>query len=116
MKIIAFSATPDQILIRTKTVTRRASERWMTLKPGQILRAVRKSQGLKKGEHVETLAMIRVTSVSRIPVSRISAKEIAAEGFPGMKIPSFLKLLRRLSPELRKPGALVTRIEFSYLD
>lgn len=53
--------TPDQILNRTKTVTRRLG--WKTLQPGTLVRAVRKGMGLKKGEKVEELAVIRIVSV-----------------------------------------------------
>lgn len=57
MRNMSFMLTPDQILNQTKTVTRRLG--WATLKPGTLVRAVRKCQGLKKGEKIEALAVLR---------------------------------------------------------
>lgn len=61
MRNMSFALTTDQVLNRTKTVTRRMG--WKTLEPGTLIRAVRKGMGLKKGEKVEELAIIRIVAV-----------------------------------------------------
>ena len=53
MRNMSFMLTPDQILNRTKTVTRRLG--WGGLKPGTIVRAVRKGQGLKRARRSRSL-------------------------------------------------------------
>jgi len=83
MRNISFALTTDQICARTKTVTRRTG--WRDLKPGTLLCAVRKGMGLKKGEKIERLAVIRVVDVRREPLSRMRGKygteECRREGF-----------------------------------
>lgn len=69
MRNMSFALTAEQIRNRTKTVTRRL--RWFRLKPGALLQPVLKSQGLKKGEHVEKICgHIRVVGVRREPLWR----------------------------------------------
>jgi len=53
--------TKPQILARTKTVTRRVG--WKHLKVGDLLQGVEKGMGLKAGETIKRLAVIRVTDV-----------------------------------------------------
>ena len=116
---ISFFVTAAQILAREKDVTRRAG--WKKLRPGQVLCAVRKTQGLKKGEKVERLCHIRVISVNREPLSDIIARpyrmsdvsEVEREGFPHMSPESFVEMLCEL--DNLKPSDEITRIEFSYL-
>lgn len=60
MRQMSFSLTTPQVLARTKTVTRRIG--WWYLRRGQILRAIEKGQGLKKGEKVRLLGFIRILS------------------------------------------------------
>src|ERR1035437_2744663 len=62
MRNISFTLTTAAVRERRKTVTRRLG--WTDkLKPGDILQAVEKAQGLKKGEHVKPICLIRVVSV-----------------------------------------------------
>lgn len=61
MRNMSFAMTTEQIQNRTKTVTRRMG--WKNLEPGTLVRAVRKGMGLKKGEKVEELAIIRIKDV-----------------------------------------------------
>jgi hypothetical protein len=109
---IAFSLTTSQVRSQTKTVTRRLG--WLKLQPGKKLYAVEKSQGLKKGEHVNYLALIEVVSVRREPLHRITQADVIAEGFPDLTpaefIPFFCQGHRGCTPETE-----VTRIEFRYL-
>lgn len=85
MRNMSFALTTPQIQHHTKTVTRRLG--WLTLRPGQQVRAVKKCMGLRPGEKVEPLAVLRVVSVRREPLRRLQddpeygAAEIAAEGF-----------------------------------
>ena len=82
---MSFALTTEQIRDRSKTVTRRLG--WRDLKPGTLLCAVRKAQGLRKGEKVERLATIRVADVRREPLLRLvndrhyGYREVALEGF-----------------------------------
>lgn len=55
---ISFALTTDQIRDRTKTVTRRKG--WKFLKAGDTLNACVKCMGLRPGEQIERLAIIRV--------------------------------------------------------
>jgi len=62
MRLMSFYHTIAQVKAGTKTETRRLG--WHSLQPGTYLRAVNKCQGLKTDEHPETLAIIRVDSIS----------------------------------------------------
>jgi len=118
---MSFSLTTEQILARTKTVTRRLG--WADLKPSTLLQAVEKSQGLKKGERVRKLCVIRVVSVRREPLSAISCSamlyrkngtiEASREGFPGITGAEFVE---RFCRGMRcEPYREVTRIEFEHV-
>ena len=111
MRVISFSETTEQIRSRTKTVTRRAG--WLKLKPGDRLRAVVKAMGLKKGEHVEDLALIEVVSVRREPVCAITREDVVLEGFPEWWPLDFIDLYCRING--CDADAECTRIEFRYL-
>src|SRR5262245_36114563 len=119
---ISFALTTAQFRARTKTVTRRMG--WAGLKQGDILCGVVKSQGLRKGEKVEKLGMIRVVDVRREFLDRLTADldygfaETAREGFsiahpwhwPSVFVAAFCG-----SHKGCKPDSIVTRIEYEYL-
>jgi len=117
MRLMSFALTTPQILNRTKTVTRRCG--WTFLKPGDLLQAIEKGQGLKKGEHVRRLAVLRVVSVGRQPLSAIGnayhVDDCRREGFPEMSPAEFIEMFCR-SHKGCSPTTIVTRIEFSYED
>src|SRR3990172_12787828 len=69
MRNMSFSMTVEQIRNRTKIVTRRLG--WKFLQPGQLIRAVKKSMGLKQGQKVEELAILRILSVRRERLDRL---------------------------------------------
>ena len=58
MRNISFMLTTEQIINRTKTVTRRNG--WKNLKKGDLLCGARKCMGLRPGEKMERLSTIRV--------------------------------------------------------
>jgi hypothetical protein len=108
---ISFSLTTAQFLNGEKTVTRRLG--WKYLKPGQILTAVEKSQGLKKGEKVKRLGTIEILSVRRERLSQIDPSDVIKEGFPSYSIDSFVAMFCRHMK--CRPSTIVTRIEFKKL-
>jgi hypothetical protein len=108
MKNISFMLTEPQFLDGSKTVTRRVG--WRTLKAGAQLKAVRKSQGLKKGEKAHPLGVIEVIDVRRERLDAITADDCAREGFPEMSPAEFVAMFcREMSC---KPETIVGRIEF----
>jgi hypothetical protein len=107
---MSFAITTEQIKARTKDVTRRLG--WTFLKPGDVLNAVNKSMGLKKGEKPEVYCQIRAVSVHQEPLCWITEEEVAREGYPGQTpeffIDKFCKAMKC------PPEQTVTRIEFAY--
>lgn len=78
--------TTPQFLAGAKDVTRRMG--WEKLKAGDVLCAVKKAMGLKKGEKMESLGFIRVVDVRREALSLLTDDldygfaETKREGFP----------------------------------
>jgi len=117
MRQMSFMLTQAQMQARTKTVTRRLG--WDSLQPGQRIRAVVKGMGLKKGEKVEEIGVIRVVSVRKEPLSKMlydaayGAEEAAKEGFSGMTGHQFVAMFcEHMACE---PRRRVTRIEFEHI-
>lgn len=126
MRNISFALTTRQIRERTKTVTRRRGTWWAKiLKPGDLLCAVEKSQGIKKGGLVR-LGVIRVVSVRVESLWEITAPdnlerygawgrvETQREGFVAMDGVDFVKIFTDHMGGA--PSQPVTRIEFEYVD
>lgn len=114
MRNISFALTTAQVRDGTKTVTRRLG--WRNLKPGTILCACEKCQGIKKGGLVR-IRKIVVVSVRREPLSQIhlhDRNETKREGFPGLNAEQFIAMFRKHMKCERE--TLVTRIKFSYLE
>ena len=109
---MSFALTPEQIKNRTKTVTRRFG--WWFLKPGDEICAVEKSMGLKKGEKIKRLAMIRVVSVRVEPLNLITRDDCIKEGFPEYTPETFVDMLQNHYGNRIKPNKNVNRIEFEY--
>lgn len=119
MRNMSFALTTEQVRNRTKTVTRRLG--WEFLKPGDLVRAVKQCQGLKKGEKVEPLAVLRVVDVRREPLHYIEtgsivhgSAEVTKEGFPHMRCDDFVDFFAE--SHRCTPYDVVTRIEFEYVD
>jgi hypothetical protein len=114
---MSFALTTEQIRARTKTVTRRIG--WTFLKPGDLIRAVEKGQGLKKGEKVKPLGVLCVECVSREWMSDFvhrpdAVDECRREGFPHLSPLAFYVMFRKTHPNPGLDDLAVTRIEFSY--
>ena len=121
---ISFALTTRQFRERTKTVTRRLG--WKNAKPGQILVACEKCQGLKKDQHPVVMGKIRIISVRREPLDVLTdrnysisysataaAQECIMEGFPEMSPEEFVRMFCEHNG--CDEFAWVTRIEFEYL-
>lgn len=111
--------TKEQILNRTKTVTRRMG--WRNLKPGDRLQGVEKGMGLKRGEAIKKLAVIEVVDVGveclavLMNCPSYGKDEVAKEGFPEMTPAEFVQFFSD-SHKNCPFETEVTRIEFRYVD
>lgn len=118
MKRMSFSMTSPAIIDRTKTVTRRPVSTWRTLKVGDLLAAVDKSMGLKKGERSTVLAVVRVVSVRVEPLTVITVEDCVREGLPSA-VTSEQFIARYAAAydmdQQKASKAMVRRIEFEYL-
>jgi len=118
MRLIAFTTTTRQFCNRTKTVTRRLG--WENLQVGEILCAIEKGQGLKKGEHVRRLGNIRIHSTCWERLRRMTDdplygyREVVLEGFPDMSPGDFVEFF--CDAEHCTPETPVNRIGFEYID
>ena len=109
---MSFMLTTDQIRNRTKTVTRRLG--WWFLKPGDILNACEKCQGLKKGEKIVKICQIRVVSTRQEELWFISRADVVKEGFPDQAPYEFVFMFtKEMKCEWDIP---VNRIEFEYIE
>ncbi|MDM0054071.1 hypothetical protein [Variovorax fucosicus] len=86
MRNMSFALTTGQILDDTKDVTRRLG--WMFLKPGELVRPVKKCMGLRPGEKLDVLRdPIRVLHLRREPLRAMvddleyGFDEVRREGF-----------------------------------
>lgn len=115
MRNMSFSLTTPQILARSKTVTRRIG--WAFLTPGDLIQAVEKGMGLKKGEKVRRLAVLRVTDVRREPLSDgfQHVGDAENEGFPDLMWDEFTDMFCQTHRGCT-PDTVVTRIEFEYVE
>lgn len=80
MRNMSFFLTTTAMRNRTKTHTIR--DGWRTLKPGDKIRAVVKTRGLRANESISILATLTVVSTSFRPLNTITQAEVIAEGFP----------------------------------
>jgi len=111
MRHMSFALTTEQIKNETKTETRRMG--WKFLKAGDKLWAVKKAMGLKKGEKVEKLCQIVITSVNRESLNAITQEQVIAEGFPEMSRQDFISMFCKVNK--CNPDTEITRIVFRYI-
>lgn len=110
---MSFALTERQFLDGTKTVTRRLG--WRYLKPGEIVNAVRKSQGLRPGETIVRLGIIQIIDVSPQLLWEIDQRDCALEGFPEMTPRDFINFFCN-SHRGCDPYTTITRIEFRRIE
>lgn len=110
MQNISCSHTIAQVRARSKTVTRRLG--WAGLQPGTLLRVVEKAMGLKPGEKIVPLAVVRVVSVRRERLIDMTDEDCAREGFPQMDRLEFIRFFARAFK--CDPRKTVTRIQWKY--
>lgn len=117
MRHISFKLTSEQILARTKTVTRRVT--WTTARRGQILQPVYQTLGIPRGGTVRRLGCpINFVDVRRECLSMLMEDkeygrlEMIKEGFPGRDPADFVYWFAEQNH--CEPTKLITRIEFDY--
>lgn len=93
MRNMSFMLTEAAMRAKTKTETRRLG--WLDLKPGAVLQACVKCQGLKKGEKVQRIGLIQVVSVRTEPLDSITRAAVDAEGFPDYTVDEFVDMFTR---------------------
>jgi len=108
---MSFSLTTRQVRKRQKTVTRRVG--WWFLKPGDVVNAVEKAMGLRKGERIRPICRIRIVSTRKEPLSAITDADVVREGFGTMPREWFIQMFCK-THGCRSDDA-VNRIEFEYL-
>ena len=128
-RLMSVAYTADQVIARTKTVTRRAGW-WLDrrgrriLQPGDQLTLCRKVMGRKACEPLERLVDVEVLKVARIPLYYITVPgELTKEGFPelerwpaGSYYGGHEFARRYFTPQGIDWHDDVTRIEWRYLD
>ena len=108
---MSFALTKEQFKARTKTVTRRLG--WYFLKPGDIVRGVEKTQGLKLGEKLKPLGYIRILSTRQERIDAITQEDVTAEGFSNLTVAEFVAML--VAHYNVTPDRFFNRIEFEHL-
>ena len=109
---MSFSLTTPQVRAGTKDVTRRLG--WWFLKSGDIVNAVEKCRGLKKGEKIKLISQIRIVSTRPEILCRIDATDVIREGFPSMPAYTFAHWFAQ--KHHCDVAERVNRIEFSYVE
>lgn len=104
--------TTPQFQARSKTVTRRLG--WWFLQAGDIVQAVEKARGLKKGEKVKPLGLMRIVSVRSEPLHAITADDVVREGYPDWRRERFIEMF--IHQHKVSADTIVNRIEFEHID
>jgi hypothetical protein len=111
MRNMSFMLTTEPVRKGIKTVTRRNG--WWFIKPGDLVMAVEKCQGLKKGEKQIKIRIIRIKSSRESVLNTITKTDLVKEGFPNMRIQDFVLMYCRHNK--CNPNEVVNRIEFEYV-
>jgi len=108
---MSFAMTTKQATEKTKDVTRRFG--WWNLKEGDIVQQVVKAMGLKKGEKIEKIHLIRIVSTEGVPLNSITKEDVIREGFPEWSTDQFVSFIMRAykCPADKR----INRIEFEYV-
>ena len=110
---VELKETIKQIHNAASTVTRRFGL-WK-IKPGTKLWAIEKGRGLKKGQKVVRICMIRIVSAHEEQVQDIRHRpnDLILEGFPDLTTNEFIRLLCKGTG--KNETSPVNRIEFEYI-
>lgn len=108
---MSFALTTHQFKDRAKTVTRRLG--WWNLKPETVLCGVEKAMGLRKGEKIKRLGLIRIVNVRAEPLNAITREDCVLEGFPDFVPQDFIWMFQYHNK--CEADRIVNRIEFIYL-
>ena len=108
---MSFAMTTPQLLDESKDITRRLG--WWFLKEGDILNAVNKVMGFKKGEKPKRLKQIQIISTTKEPLNSITQADVIREGFPHFTPQQFVDML--VNHYKVSLDVLVNRIEFKYI-
>ena len=114
MKNMSFMLTLPQMEARVKSVTRRVG--WWDLEEDDVVMAVQKGMGLKKGEKVVPIYAIQILSARSEPLRKLidnpvyGEKEVVLEGFPDMTPLDFVQFFCDTHKCL--PDKIVNRILF----
>jgi hypothetical protein len=117
MRNMSYALTTPQAYAQLKTVTRRLG--WWTLKPDSLVQQVKKGMGLKKGEKIEKIHVIRIKEAAPELLSRLiedpqyGRQDVIREGFPWMSPEQFVEFFCK-SHKGCTPHTEVNRIAFSY--
>ena len=111
MRNMSFSMTTEQARNKTKGVTRRQG--WWHAKPGELIQQGEKGMGLKKGEKVKKIHVIRLTDVRAEPLENITLADVILEGFPDWSREDFIEFYCDTHKIL--PRELCNRIAFGYV-
>lgn len=110
--------TMAQVRARSKLVTRRLG--WHDLRPGELIQLCEKCQGIKKGEGLVRLEVVRIVSTRRERLDRMERRprygqrECNLEGFPDKTPAEFVAMFCKHMA--CKPTTTVTRIMWTYVD
>lgn len=114
MRNMSFALTTQQVIYRTKFVTRRAEHTWEHLTRNEILKAVDRVMGFKKGQRPRYLNTIVVLSTRIEPLDAITPYDVILEGFPGWTTEQFILFFLKHGGGTRAQN--VRRIAFDYVD
>lgn len=111
-RFMSFMLTTQQIMDETKTETRRL-DTWGDMKAGEVFYGVEKGMGLKKGEKVNKLKLLRCVSNHAEPLNAITAEGVSREGYPGESPEFFIEKFCKFAK--CKPETPVNVIRFEYV-
>jgi len=90
---MSFMLTTQQMYDKTKTHTIR--DGWWHLKAGEIVNAVEKCMGLKKGEKIVKIGLIRILFTRRDMLVNVTPDLCVKEGFPDLTPVEFAQMFCR---------------------
>lgn len=118
MRNMSFAMTTEQMRKREKSVTRRLG--WSFLKPGDLVCAIEKGQGLKKGEKVKRITVIEIVDNYPEPLRYMLDRpdygdiEVIKEGFPWLTKEQFVAMF--CTHNGVTPETTVNRVEFEFIE